>query len=291
MTPPPKPEIAATYSAAADHYDAPALAFWNYFGERTVQRAGLAPGAIVLDVCCGAGASAIPAARAVAPNGRVIGVDLAPPLLELARAKSVPNAEFRHADFDQVYFRPATFDAVLCVFGIFFFPDMPAALQKMRRFLRPGGTLAITIWGPDAFAPLNTLFPGPRAWTRLADPGALESLFPDADITREEFAQPIASPEDWWTIALGSGYRATIDSLSPDARATLRDSCLALTGPHHPPAGHLRARAPVEHASACPASGARRAWPHSPNKSPCDPPAERGFFRSGVITVSTRLKP
>jgi SAM-dependent methyltransferase len=236
MTPADKPAIAAAYSAAADHYDGPALAFWNYFGERTVQRMQLSPGAIVLDVCSGAGASAIPAARAVAPTGRVIGLDLAPPLIALARAKAPLNAEFRHADFEQAYFRPATFDAVVCVFGIFFFPDMAAALQRMWRLLRPGGQLAITVWGHDCFEPLGALFPGPSAWTRLASPGALESLFHDAaispvEIVHEAYQQPIRSPEDWWSISMGSGYRATIDELSTEDRDRLRAQCFALSAP------------------------------------------------------------
>lgn len=248
MTPTAKQQIAATYGAAADHFEWPALGFWNHFGERTVEHLALAPGAMVLDVCCGAGASALPAARAVAPTGRVIGVDLAPPLLDLARAKAIPNAEFRHADFDQVYFRPASFDAVICVFGVFFFPDMAAALQKMWRFLRPGGQLAITVWGDGAFAPLTTLFPGPRPWTRLADPAAVEALFAAAGIspvgvTHEDYSQPIASPEDWWTIAMGSGYRATIDQLTPEDSAALRESCLSITAPTiHLPATYSIAR-------------------------------------------------
>ena len=248
MTPGSKERIAATYSAAADHFDAPALAYWNHFGERTVERAQLPPGAIVLDVCCGAGASAIPAARAVGPSGRVIGLDLAPPLLALARAKAPPNAEFRHADFEQAYFRPATFDAVLCVFGIFFFQDMAGALKKMWRLLRPGGQLAVTVWDHAAFEPLDALFPAPSAWTRLAAPGSLESLFAECDIgpvaiVHEDHYQPISSPEDWWSIAMGSGFRATIDQLSPEDRERLRAKCLALTAPAiHLPVTYALAR-------------------------------------------------
>ena len=63
MTPSPKAQLASAYGAAADHYDS--VAFFNFFGERTIQRAALAPGAMVLDVCCGAGGSALPAARAM----------------------------------------------------------------------------------------------------------------------------------------------------------------------------------------------------------------------------------
>jgi SAM-dependent methyltransferase len=248
MTPDPKQQIADTYNAAADHFEAPPLAFWHTFGERTVERAQLAPGAIVLDVCCGAGASAVPAARAVAPGGRVIGVDLAPELLNLARAKAVPNAEFRHADFEQVYFRPATFDAVICVFGVFFFTDMAAALQKMWRFVRPGGVLAITVWGPDAFGALNAVFPGPRRWNRLSGPGAVERLFAESDIApveviHEPYSQPIASPEDWWTIALGSGYRGMI---TPETRDSARAACLAFPSRSVPlPVTYALARRPL----------------------------------------------
>src|SRR6516165_8962784 len=80
---------AFTYNAAADFYDASPLSFWDYFGRRTIQLASLASGSRVLDVCCGAGASALPAAEAVGPTGNAIGVDLATQLLELARAKAV----------------------------------------------------------------------------------------------------------------------------------------------------------------------------------------------------------
>ena len=72
---------AFTYNAAADFYDASQLSFWDYFGSRTIELASLRSGSGVLDVCCGAGASALPAAEAVGPRGKVIGVDLAKQLL------------------------------------------------------------------------------------------------------------------------------------------------------------------------------------------------------------------
>jgi len=66
-----------TYNAAADHYDHPALSFWDRFGRRTVERLPLVPGMSVLDVCCGMGGSALPAAERVRETGRVTAVDLA----------------------------------------------------------------------------------------------------------------------------------------------------------------------------------------------------------------------
>ena len=71
-----------TYNAAADCFDDPANGYWEYFGRRTVERLELKPGSRVLDVACGTGASALPAADIVGPNGQVIGVDLAEKMLD-----------------------------------------------------------------------------------------------------------------------------------------------------------------------------------------------------------------
>jgi ubiquinone/menaquinone biosynthesis C-methylase UbiE len=250
MAPAPKPQIAAAFTAAAELYDAPPLRFFDYFGERTVAHAALRPGEVVLDVCCGTGAWARRGARAVAPGGRVIGVDLTPAMLALARAKAaaqgVANVEFRHADFDQAYFRPESFDAVICAFGLFFFPDMPAALRKMWRFLRPGGRLLVTTWGAGAFEPASTLFLDalrqerpdladdhiPR--TRLSEPGGVEGVFAAAGIAHveteaEDHDHTLASAEDWWTIVMGSAHRGRVDQLPPEQRERVRQACLGLT--------------------------------------------------------------
>jgi ubiquinone/menaquinone biosynthesis C-methylase UbiE len=110
-------KAAVTYNAAADHFDDVPLAFWDQFGRRTIERLALASGASVLDVGCGSGASAIPAAVAVGSQGRVLGVDLAQRLLELARVKArqlqLHNIEFRLADMESLGFPDATFDAVV----------------------------------------------------------------------------------------------------------------------------------------------------------------------------------
>jgi ubiquinone/menaquinone biosynthesis C-methylase UbiE len=76
---------AATYAAAADHFDDPVLFFWDRVGRQTVDRIGLRGGDRVLDACCGTGASALPAAQLVGATGHVLGVDVAEPALALAR--------------------------------------------------------------------------------------------------------------------------------------------------------------------------------------------------------------
>src|SRR4029077_16928974 len=135
------------------------LGFWDYFGRRTVARLGLTKGASVLDVCCGSGASAIPAAQLVGAEGEVTGVDLAERLLKLAAEKaerlSLPNIHFQRGDLVSLDFPANRFDAVVCVFGIFFVPDMVAGVRELWQRVKPGGKLAITAWGGNLFEPAN----------------------------------------------------------------------------------------------------------------------------------------
>ena len=152
-----KAKAAATYDAAADHFDDEPLAFWERIGKRTVERLALATGAEVLDVGCGTGASALPAAEAVGSKGSVVGVDLSAHLLDRALAKAkahgLPNLEFRLADMTSLGYPNDHFDAVVSVFSIFFVPDMEGLIRELWRMVRPGGKLAVTTWGPRIFEP------------------------------------------------------------------------------------------------------------------------------------------
>ncbi len=173
-----------TYASAADHYVRPALDFWNRWGDATIARVPLSPGDRVLDVCCGAGASAIPAALKVGPTGRVLGLDLAEPLLALARTRAsglgVGNVVFEQQDATATGFDSESFDAVVCVFGVFFAADMADFVAEMWRLVRPGGTLAITTWGPRWCEPASDIF-----WSAVArlEPDLFRSFNPWDEIT------------------------------------------------------------------------------------------------------------
>lgn len=238
-----KSKAAATYDAAADAYDDPANTFWERFGRRTVERIGFRPGARVLDVCCGSGASALPAAAIVGANGSVLGIDLAENLLALARrkarARGLANAAFRKGDALELPVEDASFDAVVCVFGIFFVPDMTAAVRSLWRAVRPGGKLAITTWGPRWFEPGSTafwdavraerpdLYKGFNPWDRISDPEAVIELLRSGGATNVEAVaepneHPIPSPDAWWSAVIGTGYRGTFDQLDREQRGRVR---------------------------------------------------------------------
>jgi SAM-dependent methyltransferase len=122
-----------------------------------VSRLPLAPGGTVLDLCCGTGASALPAARAVGSSGHVLAIDLAAPMLEVARtraaAEGLAQLEFRLGDATRTGLPDGGFDAVVCVSGVFFAPDMAAFMREMWRLVRPGGVLAVTTWGLGCGSP------------------------------------------------------------------------------------------------------------------------------------------
>ena len=241
-----KQRAMSTYNAAADFYDHPVNTFWEWYGQQTVSRLRLEAGEKILDVCCGSGASAIPAAQAVGPNGFVLGVDLAENLIDLAKTKArergLENIEFRVADMLDLDLAPSTFDVVICVFGIFFVPDMQQAIQTLWKLVRPGGRLAITTWGPRFFEPVNTafwnavrneradLYKGFNPWDRISEPESLRTLLLSTgaempDVVPENRRHRLRSPEDWWPMVLGTGYRGTIEQLDAAQRERVRKHC------------------------------------------------------------------
>ena len=134
----------AAYHEALDTAFAP-------FTEALFDRAALAPGARVLDIGCGAGDTALIAARQVGSGGHVTAADLSEPLLAVGReraAQEAPGAaaiEWLRADAQDHAFG-TRFDHALSRFGVMFFEDSAAAFANIRRSLAPGGRLTFLCW-------------------------------------------------------------------------------------------------------------------------------------------------
>src|SRR3989442_10856148 len=121
-----------------------------------VELGRLQPGERVLDVACGTGIVARVAAKHVGSSGRVVGLDINPEMLTIARSlPPAPGAvvEWREAGVDAMPFPDAAFDVVFCQLGLQYFPDRPAALREMRRVLVTRGRLALMVWRPIQFSP------------------------------------------------------------------------------------------------------------------------------------------
>lgn len=135
---------------------------------RLLELAGVRSGQAVLDVATGQGDVALSAARVVGPTGRVVGVDIAAAMLDVARqrAAGLHNVEFVEADMEALGQPPASFDVVLSRFGLMFAVDHVATFQALARTLVSGGVLAAAVWGP---ASSNGLFSGARALSQLLE--------------------------------------------------------------------------------------------------------------------------
>jgi ubiquinone/menaquinone biosynthesis C-methylase UbiE len=110
------------------------------------------PGDRVVDVACGTGIVARIAAERVGPTGAVVGIDLNPGMLSVARsvvstdARSSAPLQWQDASADKLPFPDGSFDVVYCQLGLQFFADRAAALREMHRVLGAEGRLALMVW-------------------------------------------------------------------------------------------------------------------------------------------------
>jgi SAM-dependent methyltransferase len=122
--------------------------------ELLLDRLRLAGGEHVLEIGCGTAAVTLPLARAVGESGRVIGVDISEPMLEVAR-QHVAEAGLRNVTLllgdAQVHtFEPAAFDIATSRMGVMFFAEPVTAFRNIRGALKPGGRLVFVCWAPLA---------------------------------------------------------------------------------------------------------------------------------------------
>lgn len=219
--------------------------------------AALRPGERVLDIGCGAGATALIAAEAVGAAGRVLAADLSEPLIGVARAR--PSAEgaapidWIVADAETRDFGAEGFDRVISRFGVMFFSDQRAAFANLRRALAPRGRLTFLCWRamaenpwvtvpraavlplvPDA-APPDLEGPGPF---RFADPDGLRRLltetgFSDVVLTPATRDLVLGRGGDGSARAAAEAAAAVVVELGPvsrllrDAEPTLRQAARA----------------------------------------------------------------
>ena len=129
-------EIARTIEAGAEEF---------------ITRLAPRPGERVLDVACGSGNLAIPAARS---GATVTGVDIATNLLEQARARAASEGltiQFDEGDAERLPYDDASFDTVVTMFGAMFAPRPELVAAELTRVCRPGGRMAMANWTPEGF--------------------------------------------------------------------------------------------------------------------------------------------
>lgn len=216
-----------------------------------IDRAKPKPGERVLDVGCGSGATTVAFAKAVAPDGFALGLDVSDPMLSQARAfapKGLP-LDFVLADATVHPFEPASFDLLASRFGVMFFADPIASFTNLRRALKPTGRLAFACWrepkeNPWMMAPLMAVYkhvpkmppvgpdePGPFAFASEERVMRILKGAGFVDVAMEPHNLPM-------DIAIGGGLDAAVDGslqIGPASRA--------LQG--HPPETYAAAKASI----------------------------------------------
>lgn len=196
-----------------------------------VKRARLRLGDEVLDLGTGTGAVALKVAEVTGPSGKVVGVDISPEMVQIARRRAEREAagsaiEFLEGRAEDIPSQDQSFDAVVAGLSFMYVLDREAASKECARVLRGGGRFAAAVWGPPdqcdivlfqstagGFAPPPVAGVGPGA---LSDPSQFVDQLRRAGIVAEVEDEVISFDfpnfETAWQVLAG----VTTASLDPD---------------------------------------------------------------------------
>jgi len=250
-----KQKVAGVFHRASSTFDHVGPGFFAHFGRRLVVQASLPLHARVLDVACGRGATLFPAAEAVGAQGFVTGIDLAEGMIQEtareAKQRGLSNVEVRQMDAEHLDYPDSSFDATLCGFALFFFPQLELALAEIQRTLKPGGRIAVSTWG-NMFdkewewfdnlveryrlpKPQDEQNPAPSDDPDFDTPDGMQKIFKTAGFVDVQVVSEVAdftysTSEEWWETLWSHGFRKILEDIEktggPEALANFKVECL-----------------------------------------------------------------
>lgn len=228
-----------------------------------MDKAAVEAGIHVLDIGCGCGDTTVRLAEAAGPSGRVTGIDVSGPMLEVAaaRLKTYPQAGTLKADAASHVLPAASADLILSRFGVMFFGDPKAAFANLRRALKPGGRLVFACWrrfDENGWAklalvaayrhvprlpPMNPRDPGPFAFADadyvreiLGDAGFSDATLTPIDLKIAPLAGGTPAETAEQLLEIGPASRA-VAGQPPETIATVKHDIEAALAAHQGPDG------------------------------------------------------
>jgi ubiquinone/menaquinone biosynthesis C-methylase UbiE len=210
--------------------------FFHGFADDLAARLAVKPGVRVLEIACGTGIVTERLARRLAGVGSLVATDLNEPMLAYARSKGFADAgvTWRTADGTALPFDDAAFDAVVCQFGLMFFPDKAKGVREAWRVLRPGGHYLFNVWDAIAHNPVARITHETVATFFPADPPqfyATPFSLHDASRVRE------------WLTAAGFEDTAPVSVTQTGTSPSAADAVIGLID-GNPIVGEINARTP-----------------------------------------------
>ena len=229
------------WDLAVQDYDRYFVPLLRHCSERCLDLLDLKPGERVLDVATGTGIAALMAAERVGPEGEVVATDIAQKMVDATQGEAerlaISNMRFERVDAEELSYPDGSFDAVTCILGLMYPADPQRAIEQMRRVVRPGGRVAVCVWGKRDRCGWNAVFPIVDArvesdvcplFFSLGGPGALTYAFEAAGFQdlheeREERTLVWRSDEEaCGAIFPGGPVALPYSKFSPELRAEVR---------------------------------------------------------------------
>lgn len=229
-------------------YDNPVTRFFPFCADRLTDYLKPRPGSKVLDVATGTGVVAVALAQALSNGGRVTGIDISAGMLDKAeeniRKMALNNIDLHEMDAENLEFRAGYFHYVVCSYGLFFMPDMQAALKEWVRVLQAGGKLAFSCFETTAFEPMLTDFAerlqtfgvqlpeGPFGSRRITSLDHCTDLLGEAgleDVSAEvvQIGYHLKDESEWWEVLSNTAMRGLFEQVAPQQQEEFRQQHLA----------------------------------------------------------------